>query len=85
MPKRRGFSFKALSINPVVINFKTIEKNFNNNEVVSPEALLVKGLIKRKKGIIPKVKILSTGELKKKVVFKNCSFSKSAQSRVVEK
>jgi large subunit ribosomal protein L15 len=85
LPKQRGFKFNSIAIKPVGVNFRIIDKYFNNNELVSPETLLAKGIIKKYKGIIPKVKILGAGKLKKKVTFKKCSFSVNAKKPVVEK
>lgn len=85
LPKRRGFKFRTLTVSPVVVNFKTIEKYYNNKEIVCPKTLLAKGLIKKECGVMPKVKILGVGDLKKKVIFKDCLFSKSVQNKVAGK
>jgi large subunit ribosomal protein L15 len=67
---------------PVALNFKEINKNFKANETVSPKTLLEKGLIDRIKGRIPRIKILSEGELKRKLEFKGVELSKSAQEKI---
>lgn len=66
----------------IVLNFREVNKNFKANETVSPKTLLERGLIDRIKGRIPRVKILSAGELKKKLEFKGVELSKSAQRKL---
>lgn len=85
LPKRRGFKFKVTKIQPVAINLKTINKIFKPGEIVSPISLLEKGLIKKRKGRLPMVKILSSGELPKKLLFQNCLFSKTVQKEISKK
>lgn len=79
LPKRRGFKFRSIQLKPAVINLHVLERHFKSGDVVSPQILSQKGLIKRIKGILPEVKILGDGELKKKLIFRNCVFSKSAK------
>lgn len=80
-PKLRGYKFKAKK-EISVLNLDILEKKFKEGEEVSPQTLVEKGLIKKKKGKLPKVKILAKGELKKKLIFKNCLFSKKAIEKI---
>jgi len=77
LPKRRGFKFKSIKIQPQAINIGIIEKNFKSGEIITPKTLLAKKLIRREKGKTPKVKILGGGEFSKKFIFKGCAFSKN--------
>ena len=79
IPKQRGYRFKSFREKPAIVNLKDLEKNFQNNEVVSPETLLEKGLIAKVKGRMPEVKILGKGKLTKKLKIQNCRMSKSAE------
>lgn len=79
IPKKRGYRFKAIKSKPEIINLRDLEKYFNEEDVVSPEILLEKGLISRIKGRVPEVKILGSGELKKKLKIEGCKMSKSAE------
>jgi len=79
IPKKRGYRFKAIKPKPEIVNLRDLEKYFQEDEVVSPETLLEKGLIGRIKGRIPEVKILGTGELKKKLKIEGCKMSKSVE------
>jgi large subunit ribosomal protein L15 len=85
LPKRRGFTFKGFKARPVVVNLSTIYKIFKTGEVVSPTALLKKGLIRKKHGKLPAVKILGSGEASQKLIFQGCLFSHSAQRKVFKK
>lgn len=85
IPKLRGYRFKSFLPQPAVVNLSTLEKSFNNGDIVSPDTLLKMRLIRRIKGKTPKVKILGTGELKKKLIFKNVIFSASAAKTVSKK
>ena len=82
LPKRRGFKFKSIKVQPQAINIGVIEKNFNSGEIISPKALLAKKLIKREKGKMPRVKILGGGDLSKKFIFKKCGFSKNLKYKL---
>jgi len=64
------------------VNISDIEKHFENGSVVSPKALVQKGLVAYKKAQIPSVKILGTGELTKKVTVKGCVISKAALEKI---
>ncbi|MDP2855694.1 MAG: uL15 family ribosomal protein [bacterium] len=85
LPKNRGFKFKTIKVQPVAVNLDAVVKFFKAGEIVSPNSLLEKGLIRKYKGNLPKVKILGSGEIAKKLVFQNCSFSKEAQRKIAKK
>ena len=53
---------------------------FSEDDLMSPKALKEKGLIKSDK----KIKILSNGELNKKMQFEGFTFSKSAKNKVLK-
>ena len=82
IPKLRGYKFKSFRLRPAVVNLADLEEKFKTGEEVSPEALIQKGLIRRIKGRTPAVKVLGTGELKKKLTFKNITFSQSAATKI---
>lgn len=83
-PKLRGYKFKAREKKIAVVNIGILDKNFKDSETVSPKSLLEKGLIRKIKGKMPKVKILGDGETKKKLVIRDCETSEGAK-RAVEK
>ncbi len=77
IPKVRGF--KSPHPKLAVINIKDLETHFKEGEKVTPKVLNKKGLIST---IKPGVKILSKGELKKKLVFSGCQFSENARKKI---
>jgi len=81
-PKLRGYSFKSKQ-EKVIVNLKDLERKFKEGEKVTPETLFERGLIEKISGKIPKiVKILAQGELKKKLIFERCQFSKKAKEMI---
>ena len=81
IPKLRGYRFKSFRPGPAVVNVRDLERSFKVGETVSPETLVKAGLVQRMNGKTPKVKVLGTGELKKKLIFKDVIFSKSAEQK----
>ena len=75
-------SNKAFRGSFVVVKLEQIEENFKAGERVSPKILFDKGLIRKKKGQLPNVKIVNTGELKKKVIFIGVAITKTAQEAI---
>ncbi|MCD6114761.1 50S ribosomal protein L15 [bacterium] len=82
-PKLRGYNFNPLQKRPLeIVNLSQIEVKFKEGEVVTPESLIEKKLIKKIKGRIPQVKILGDGEITKKIIIRQCLISKSAKEKV---
>jgi large subunit ribosomal protein L15 len=81
-PKHRGYAFKAFAIKPSPVNLDLIESTFDAGAIITPDILLEKKLINRTGGRVPKVKILSTGKLTKKVTITGCLFSLTAKSHI---
>ena len=80
-PKLRGYKFKAKK-DYCVLNLREIEKKFEAGEKITPEILVEKGLVRRIGGKIPKVKILSKGELTKPLFFEGFLFSQKAREKI---
>jgi large subunit ribosomal protein L15 len=81
-PKLKGYKFKSIFDKPAVFNLDILEKNFDSGAVVSPITLKEKRILRAVDGRIPKVKILGGGELKKNLIFENCSVSKTAEEKI---
>lgn len=81
-PKLKGYRNLSGPKDYAIVNFKDLEANFKDSEVVSPKTLMEKKLIRRIKGRVPKVKILGTGELTKKLKIEDCLISKKAQEKL---
>lgn len=86
IPKRRGHgknrshTVRSERVVYASVNLGTLDAAYKAGETVSPASLLAKGLVRREKGRVPKVKILGTGELTKKLVIKNCVLSTTARA-----
>jgi len=77
LPKR-GFT-NNFRIEFQVVNLRDLERVFGDGDVVSPESLVDKGLVRK---AAQPVKILGTGELTKKLNVKAHKFSTAAQSSI---
>lgn len=77
-PKAGGFRSKSQK--PTVINLDIIEKKYQENEIVSPDSLSRKNLVKSGTKYI---KILGRGKLSKKLKFENCQMSKPVK-KIIE-
>ena len=76
IPKLRGYKFKSFRSKPTVVNLEDIEKKFKAGDMVSPQSLLEKRLVRKIKGKMPRVKILGKGKLTPKVIFKEVALSR---------
>ena len=81
---KKGVKLFRLRQKPAIINLRDIGKRFKDNEIVSFESLLKKGLISKiRKKITPKIKILGKGKTDKKFIFdKDLLVSKSVKKYV---
>lgn len=81
-PKLKGYKTFVLEDSTVVVNLEVLEKHFNDGDVVSPENLVKRRIIRTIKGKTPKVKILGDGKITKKIIVQLCKISKSAKEAV---
>ena len=81
-PKLKGYRSFRIDSDFTVVNLDVLEKNTKDGEIINPENLIKKGIISNIKGKTPKVKILGTGKLTKKLVFENCKASKTAKEAI---
>lgn len=81
-PKLKGYRSFAIENYFAVVNLNVLEKNSKDGEIINPENLIKKGIISKMKGKTPKVKILGTGKLTKKLVLENCKTSKTAKEAI---
>lgn len=74
---KRGFK-NPFSKEYAIVNLRRIDEKFEEGEIVCPESLREKGLVKKN---LP-VKVLAKGEITKKLVFKDLTFSKKAREMI---
>ena len=65
-----------------MVNVGQLENIFSNNDSVNPSILISKGILEKKSGKNPKVKILASGELSKKLNISNCKVSAEAKAKI---
>ncbi len=85
VPKLRGrgkSSLKSFVVKPIAINLDFIEKIFKDGDTVSEKTLIEKKGITTFEGRVPHVKILSVGDLTKKLSFEGCKVSKEARMKI---
>ena len=85
LPKLRGRGVKGLrtiQAKPLVLNVSSLETLLAMGDTITPMALFERGVLHANKGIAPKVKILGTGEITKKVTLSGFIVSKSAQEKI---
>lgn len=88
LPKRRGYGRnRGRTVRPTVpvaiLTLDALERSFNTGDSVTVRALIEKGLLRRKSGGIPPMKILARGTLSKKLtIMKGVALSKDARAAV---
>lgn len=78
LPKR-GFNNAQFRTEYATINLSDLNKYFNDGDVVTPELLKEKGIIKKQ---LCGVKVLGNGELEKKLTIRANRFSSSAVTKI---
>jgi len=66
------------------VNLSLLEKHFQAGETVSPQSLVEKSIISTRHQHVPVIKVLSDGELTKKLIFDKCSLSEAARKKIME-
>jgi len=82
MPKLRGYDFKSYADKVSVVNVVDLEILFSNGDSITPQTLVEKGVFELFAGKNPRVKILATGELTKKLNISGCLTSAEAKSKI---
>ncbi len=85
LPKKRGYQFQSYQIKPVVISLDKISAVYPKGGDVNPTTLLELKALKKKKGVIPMVKILNgKNPFNVKVQVSECFVSDSANDQIVK-
>ena len=88
LPKLRGFGKnRARTVNaervlPAVVNLSALEAAFPQGGDISPIILVTAGVVAKRKGRVPAVKILGTGTVTKKFSVTQCVYSASAKTKI---
>ncbi|HEY0907870.1 MAG TPA: uL15 family ribosomal protein [Candidatus Paceibacterota bacterium] len=85
VPKMRGRgknSFKSFAERATVVPLSAIDKVYKDGERVEPATLVKKGLVERTEGNFPRIKILLSGEITKKVTVSGVEISASTKAAI---
>lgn len=85
LPKMRGRgknSNLSIQTKAVAVNLSTIDKVFASGDTVTPATLVEKGVVGMWKGAFPQVKVLSVGEISKKLTVDGCEISAAAKEKI---
>ncbi len=85
IPKLRGRGKNintSIQLKPLVVNVGDLNKFFKNGDTISPKTLVKAGLIKNIAKNLPRVKILGTGVLDKKLIVKESKVSANAKAAI---
>ncbi len=87
IPKLRGHGIHGNKNKSIInkyfpINLSQIEDKFSDGDVVNSLSLNKKDLVDRKKGSIPRCKILGNGTITKKIIIEGLLISASAKEKV---
>lgn len=82
LPKLRGYKFNSFAEKTVPINLSLLDKSFVDASEITPAILVEKGLTSKKKGVLPRIKILATGTITKKLTISGCEVSASAKEKI---
>lgn len=85
LPKLRGRgmnTFKSIQVKPVIVTLTQIDAVVSNGAEITRNSLIEMGIVSKKKGKIPNIKILGTGTLSKKVTVTGLPVSKSAKEMI---
>jgi len=85
LPKNRGYQFNSFQVKPVCISLDKIAKAYPKGGAINPSILLESKVIKKKKGWLPKIKILSGKlDLNIKIEVSKCLVSNSAKEKIIK-
>ena len=78
LPKR-GFNNARFATKYATINLDELNKYFNDGDVVTPEVLKERGIVKKQ---LSGIKVLASGTLEKKITVKAQRFSSAAVTKI---
>jgi len=81
LPKLRGYRFASHVAKKAPVNVGALNV-FEAGAIITPKALFEKNIVRRAGGIMPKVKILGSGDLKIKVQIEGCEVSTTAKEKI---
>lgn len=83
-PKLKGYRAPGRRRRPAMVTLADLEKNFQAKDVVTPETLEKKGVVKKRRRRLPQVKVVATGKLSKALTLQGVVVSAGARKAVEE-
>lgn len=85
LPKNRGYQFKSFQVKPACVSLDKLVKFYPKGGAVTPDSLLELKVIKKKKGWLPKVKILNSEvDLVIKIQVSKCLVSDIVKEKILK-
>jgi len=83
IPKLRGYRFNSYKNKPITISLDKIAKFMPEGGAINPDVLINLGLVKKEKGFVPVIKILSgKGDFNLKIECSNVLVSKTTKAKI---
>ncbi|OHA48939.1 MAG: 50S ribosomal protein L15 [Candidatus Terrybacteria bacterium RIFCSPHIGHO2_01_FULL_48_17] len=86
IPKLRGAEGRGTSpkkpLAPTIVLVERIQQHFRAGEKVTPRTLFAKGIVEKRLGKIPEVKLLGSGKISKKLLVSECQISSGARKAI---
>lgn len=88
LPKLRGEGIQSSAsrrpvVKPAIIKLTDLNRAFPQGGKVTPLTILEHGLLSRRAGALPAVKILSTGEVASALLVSDCLISAGARAKIL--
>ena len=84
LPKLRGYKFNSFKPNALAVNVSLLQDICAAGDVVTPQFLFDKGIIKTKTDLKKGVKVLGNGDISTKISVQGCAVSKSAAEKITK-
>lgn len=82
VPKLRGYAFNSIVDKMVPVSLAMVNERFESGDRVDPQTIVAKKIVMTISGRYPRMKILSDGEVTKKLTISDVSISKGAKEKV---
>lgn len=84
IPKLRGIKFKSQATKPMTVAVGEVDRHFRTGERVTPETIMLKGLIRKVAGRRPEIKLLGKGKVTKALLVERCQLSAGARQKIID-
>lgn len=82
LPKLRGYRFHSFRPQPAIVPLSVVAERFAGGAVVTPQLLAEHGLLRRRAGRMPSVKVVGSTPLSQRLSFRGIRLSGSARRAI---